>query len=262
MDEVRTGNAMSEAASILQTPKWPRSCSSPDAQQIINLAVREITRERSSIDLRSASDLYLLLHGLACRYKRSPDGRHAITGFFLRGDVLDIDSLWLHPDDTQIIVLTRSKLAVLPRQAVLRLMERSPQTSLAIWRQSLAHHLIAKQWAINVGIRSALERTAHLLCEIFCRLQALGDVDGNTCEFPLHQSDLADALAITPVHLNRTLMYLRRTALITLRNRRLTIHDFSALQRLAGFDSDYLALEPSQGLRPVLHHTRHVVCSR
>ncbi len=44
----------------------------------------------------------------------------------------------------------------------------------------------------------------------------------------------------TSVHINRTLQELRGLGLITLRSRRLTIHDPAALARLAHFDAAYL----------------------
>jgi len=59
--------------------------------------------------------------------------------------------------------------------------------------------------------------------------------------FPLTQDDLADALGLTPVHINRKLQQLRQDQLITLRSKQLIIHDLRSLQQVAGFDSAYLA---------------------
>ena len=59
---------------------------------------------------------------------------------------------------------------------------------------------------------------------------------------PLSQADLADTLGLTPVHVNRVLMQLRHSGLVTLSNRVLTILDLPGLQAMAGFDSSYLHL--------------------
>ena len=72
------------------------------------------------------------------------------------------------------------------------------------------------------------------------RLAAVGLSDGPDCEFPLTQSDLADALGLSTVHINRSLQDLRATQLITLRSKRLTIHDREGLMNLAAFDPSYL----------------------
>jgi hypothetical protein len=59
-------------------------------------------------------------------------------------------------------------------------------------------------------------------------------------EFPLRQHEIADALGLTPVHVNRVLQEFRTSRLITLERRRLTIHDVWGLQSRAGLTPDYL----------------------
>jgi len=65
------------------------------------------------------------------------------------------------------------------------------------------------------------------------------------CEFPLTQTEIADTLALSTVHVNRTLMELRRSGLITLRDKQLTLHHLPGLEAAAGFNSGYLHLEAS-----------------
>jgi CRP-like cAMP-binding protein len=94
-----------------------------------------------------------------------------------------------------------------------------------------------------LGQRTAFERVAHILCELFLRLRAIGITDGSTCEFPVTQVDLADATGLSAVHLNRTLQELRAADLIVLRGKLLTIPDLPALQAAALFNPNYLHLE-------------------
>ncbi|MBV8702057.1 MAG: winged helix-turn-helix domain-containing protein, partial [Bradyrhizobium sp.] len=95
-------------------------------------------------------------------------------------------------------------------------------------------------WAVNIGRRDALERVAHLLCEVFERLKLVGLVEGNSCAFPVTQMDLADASGLSIVHLNRTLQELRAAGLIILRERMLTINDLDALKDAGLFNPTYL----------------------
>jgi CRP-like cAMP-binding protein len=99
---------------------------------------------------------------------------------------------------------------------------------------------VARELLVSLGQRTALERTAHLLCEMFWRLRAVGQTRGFTCELPFTQTELADTLGLSAVHVNRTLQELRRSELIVLRERELTINDLARLQALALFDPDYL----------------------
>jgi CRP-like cAMP-binding protein len=110
----------------------------------------------------------------------------------------------------------------------------------ALWCWALADNSIQREWVLNIGRRVALERVAHLLCEIVERLRPVGLWDGKSCAFPITQMDLADATGLSVVHLNRTLQELRASGLIILRERLLTIHDLDALKNTGLFDPNYL----------------------
>jgi hypothetical protein len=84
---------------------------------------------------------------------------------------------------------------------------------------------------------------AHLFCELFLRLRAVGRTSGNSCELPVTQAELADTLGLSTVHVNRTLQDLRAENLIILRGKVLTIPDLDALQRAAMFNPNYLHLQ-------------------
>ena len=87
-----------------------------------------------------------------------------------------------------------------------------------------------------------MERLAHLLCELFVRLQTAGLTNGNSCEFPLTQNDLGEATGLSSVRVNRTLRELREANLIVLKDRTLRITDIVALKRHAMFNANYLHL--------------------
>ncbi len=95
---------------------------------------------------------------------------------------------------------------------------------------------------------ASFERLGHLLCELFERLHAVGLVREGTFELPLTQPDLADTLALSAVHVNRTLMELRRSGLVSFQSKQLVIHDYGLLQRAAGFDAQYLYLTSPAGI--------------
>ena len=88
----------------------------------------------------------------------------------------------------------------------------------------------------------ALERLAHLFCEIACRMDAVGLGAGGRYEMPLTQAEIGDLLGLSVVHVNRTLQQLRSTGALTLRARRLVVHDFELLRKIGEFDPSYLGL--------------------
>jgi CRP-like cAMP-binding protein len=180
---------------------------------------------------------FLILEGWGLRYKELDEGRRQILAFLLPGDVcVNFPGV---PLSHGIGSLTALRYGAIP----LRHLEQraSPALAGALWRKQLAASAIQLEWLANGG-RPAYEATAHLLCELFARAQAAGLAEGSCCEFPATQFDLACALGLTSVHVNRTLQQLRRDGLIELRGRRLCVTDSKGLREAAQFDRTYLHL--------------------
>ena len=213
-------------------------------------AIERITRSQREVgprrDLIREGDpprhVYLMLDGWACRYKTLPDGRRQIVAFFIPGDFCDLNVYILREMDHSVSAITRLKVAEIAREDMDRLTVERPRITQALWWAELVNASIQREWILNVGQRSAYERIAHLLAELYVRLECVGLTNGKGCEFPLTQSDLADATGLTPVHVNRTLQELRRAGLIVLHGRTLTIPDLDALKDAALFNANYLHL--------------------
>jgi CRP-like cAMP-binding protein len=185
----------------------------------------------------------LILEGFACRYKSLEDGRRQIVAFFVPGDLCDARMFVLRRMDHSIGALSPVRLAEIPSEVFLALGEGSPRLRQALWWNALVEEATAREWILNVGQRTATERMAHLLCELFLRLKAVGLATGDSCELPITQAELADALGLSTVHTNRTLQELRSMQLITLSRKSLVILDFEALQRTALFNPGYLHMD-------------------
>jgi CRP-like cAMP-binding protein len=165
-----------------------------------------------------------------------------MLAFLLPGDVCDLNSFVLERTDHSILALTDVTVARLTPEAVEELTDGHPRLLRALWWAQLVDQAITREWVMNTGQRTALERTAHLLCELFWRLRAVGQTRGDTCELPITQIELGDTLGLSSVHVNRMLQELRREGLIVLRDRELVIADLELLQSAALFDPGYLHL--------------------
>lgn len=221
---------------------------SADDKQVLNdLARGRVRRVGPREDIIGEGDrpqhVRLILSGHACRYKMLEDGRRQIMAFFLPGDLCDLRIFILRQMDHSIASVSSALLTELARDTVLELTERYPRITRAFWWTTLVDAAISREWTVNVGQRTATERLAHLLCELFYRLRAVGLTEANACELPITQLELADALGLSVVHTNRVLQDLRTQGLIALRNGILTIPDLDALQTVALFDPNYLHLE-------------------
>lgn len=188
----------------------------------------------------SGTHISLLLSGFACGCRVLPDGRRQIISYLIPGDLCDPRLLILPTAGHTVSTLTAANVVLFVREALLDLCSRHQRLGRALCWLALQEEMIAREWLVNIGQRTALERLAHLLCEIFTRMQTVGLTDGGRCELPLTQVELADTLALSTVHVNRTLQELRRQGLVSLSGGMLEIHDLGALQSLAMFAADYL----------------------
>ncbi|CAO4137885.1 Crp/Fnr family transcriptional regulator [Methylorubrum extorquens] len=189
------------------------------------------------------SQCCLILDGWACRYKLLGDGRRQILSFHVIGDVPDLQSLHVHTMDHGLATLTKAKVAFIPHENLLDLTLRHPSVGTLLWRATLIDAAIFRQWMVGMGRRSAFEQVAHLFCELYLKLQAVRLAEHYRCPLPVTQIDLADALGLTSVHINRVLKEMRGRSLITLRGHTLVIDAWDELLRVAEFDPIYLQLE-------------------
>ncbi len=191
-----------------------------------------------------SSSVRFIQQGFAYRYICLPDGRQQITSLLVPGD--SCDSLALAAPNTEhgICALTTVTFSEIKRPVLVSLVENNPRIAVALWRSFLLTEAMLYERIASLGQRSAKERLAHFLCEVFFRCRAVGLTSGLQCGLPLSQGDLGDTLGLSLVHTNRSLMALRADRLIKLEARLLTILDLSRLQETAHFNPKYLQLQP------------------
>jgi CRP-like cAMP-binding protein len=192
--------------------------------------------------------VFVLQAGLACRYRILGDGRRQITSFLIPGDICDLHVFLLRKMDHSIAAITRVLLANIAWAEVMDLTFDRPRIATALWRSGLQEEAILRERIVALGRRDARGRVAYLLCELFWRHKLIGLVEDQCVTLPLTQNELADALGLTPVHVNRVLQEFRRTKLLSLEQRWLVLHDLGRLQRIAEIKEDYLHLGGAPGI--------------
>lgn len=214
-------------------------------------ALQNLTRNFHFVDARrdlvTEGDepryVYLILDGWACRYKQLRDGKRQIVALFVPGDFCDVHVYILSQMDHSIGAITRLKVATITPEEMNALAAQRPRITQALWWHELVSAAVQREWTLNLGHRSAYERLAHMLVELYLRLQAVGRARDGRCDFPLTQNDLADATGLTAVHVNRMLQELRRDGLIELERKQLQILDMPRMMEAAMFKPNYLHLD-------------------
>lgn len=213
-----------------------------DALSRLPLMVRDLRAGQDFVrDGDRPSQCCTILEGFAFRYKNLEGGRRQIFAFHTPGDTPDLQSIHLSVMDHSLGALTKCKVASIPHDAVRTLIRAHPRIGEVLWRDTLIDAAIFREWMVGIGRRDAYARIAHLFCELFARLQLIGLTEGNSCEMPLTQAEIGDALGLSTVHVNRSLQALRGDGLIRAhQHSTLTILDWEGLKAAGEFDPTYL----------------------
>ena len=185
----------------------------------------------------------LLIDGMLCRFKDVRSGERQITELHLAGDFADLHSFTLKRLDHDIMSLTPCRVAMVPHERLREITERHPHLTRVYWFMTNLDAAIQREWTLSMGRRPAIARIAHLLCELYVRLEIVGLTRGLSFDCPLTQTDIAECVGLTSVHVNRTLQVLRRRKLIEFKRGQVTISDWDGLRGVAEFNADYLYLE-------------------
>ena len=184
--------------------------------------------------------MFIFLKGWGFRYKLLPEGGRQILAFLLPGDFCDMHTGVLDEMDHSISTVTTSLVAAVDRNVMDEFMGRSLAITKAFWLMQLVDLGVARSWIASMGRRSSEERVAHLMCEMFVRTRTNNTVLKEECAMPISQIMLADALGLTPVHVNRVLRKFKNAGVMRLSAGKLVISDIEELTRIAGFDETYL----------------------
>lgn len=193
----------------------------------------------------------LLVSGFAFRHKLAGNGSRQIMSIHMKGDLVDLQNSLLGVADHNVQMITAGTIALIPVQAIRDIAFRYPAIGMAMWYETLVEGSIFREWILNVGRRDAFTAIAHLLCEFALRMEMAELGDSVSYELPLTQEQLADAVGLTSVHVNRTLMRLEAEGHIRRSKRTIEIDDWQTLAKVADFEPRYLHLygpDPRPGL--------------
>jgi CRP-like cAMP-binding protein len=184
----------------------------------------------------SSEHLYTVLNGWAFRYKMLDDGRRQILNYALPADMVGLQGALMREMEHSVEALTPLVLCVFPRAKLWDLYNRFPSLAFDVtWLAAREEQLIDEN-LLSLGRRTALERTAFLLLNLFARAEEAGLTKNGTIQFPFTQQHLADTLGMSLVHTNKTLKRLYASNAIRWKDRTFEMVDRAALVRIAGDD--------------------------
>jgi len=181
---------------------------------------------------QSAEDVPILCEGWAFRYYQLPDGGRQILRFLLPGDLVFPGALISDQPSFPAKALTDVQVSRLARAEIRRRCLSDQEVMFAVFNSLAENGRDAYLLLIALGQRPADARIAHLLLSLMQRITAQRVITDHRYPCPLRQQHIADAVGLTPVHVNRVLSQFRERGILTLAQGILEVGNVPELERI------------------------------
>jgi CRP-like cAMP-binding protein len=192
------------------------------------------------VEGRTYRTLFIVMEGVAIRYRILRDGRRHVLNVVLPGDVAGITACFFESSLYSVRTITDTWVSPVPLTRVMNLFHTHPQLAAKIFWSFSCEAAIYAEHLIAIGRRNARERVAHFLLELLARLQAVRLADERSFCLPLTQELIADALGLSIPYVNQVLRSLRDDDLVRVKDKVIVINDVEALSALVDFERSYL----------------------
>ena len=213
--------------------------------QAFRETVQQLPAGRAIIpEFKTSPRLFTLYSGWAFRYKTLSDGRRQILNFLVPGDFIGLQEEFADGATHGVEALTNVQLCVFPREGLWELYRDDPQLGYDITWLAAREESMVDDNLLTAGRRTAIERVAMLLVQLYRRAERVGLAPEGRIAFPFNQQHIADALGLSLVHTNKTLRRLARLGLHSIEDGQLTMHDPRGLESMADYYQQPLRRPP------------------
>ncbi|RUR41359.1 Crp/Fnr family transcriptional regulator [Vreelandella populi] len=187
-----------------------------------------------------AKEFCTLHSGWAYSYRHLESGDRQILEIYLPGDIIGLREFAFSQRLENVCMITDGVVCHFPHKRLLEIFRQSVPLTSVVFAIASRHQALVTERLVTLARRSARQKTAHFLYEMYLRLrQTNGDID-RQFRLPLSQEQLADILGLSPVHVSRTFSLLSEEGLVFRDRHNVTIPDLKALAAAGEFDDCYL----------------------
>lgn len=218
-----------------------------DIVALLQAAEMEIRHYRAGQEIFSIGDTpqhpMIIESGWACHQQLMPDGARQISQILMPGDIIDdVTLLRGGRASTSVAALETATVQPLDRERLQEAVRMRPDLAQAfVWIIVQGENMLREHIG-RIGRRDAAQALGHLFCELMARGEMAGLNDGDSLRMPLRQSEMADYLGLTPVHVSRMMTRLRDSGYVDLERGRLRLPDRKGLIAFSHFSPGYLTV--------------------
>nr|WP_163500710.1 Crp/Fnr family transcriptional regulator [Halomonas socia] len=195
-----------------------------------------------------ATEFCTLRTGWAYSYRYLENGNRQILEVYLPGDIIGLSEFAFSQRLAGVQMIEDGVVCHFPHACMLELFRQSTTLTSVLFAISSRQQALLTERLVNLARRSARQKLAHFLLEMYVRLRQTEPDGGAAFRLPLSQEQLADILGLSPVHVSRTFSALGEDDLVHRDRHQLLIPDMEALAHEGEFDQCYLI----DSLRPLL----------
>lgn len=178
---------------------------------------------------------FIVNRGWACRFIDHSNGARQIIDYYLPGDIISPFALVMPRANYSVASISCLHVSVFKPDALIDLCTAQPKLGLRYLEMLGWQDAMLVEMTTGIGWRTAYQRTAYLLLNLFERLKLVGMTVDNTFLAPLRQQMLADTLGLSTVHMNRTIKKLREDELIRIEPNIVKLLDIDRLKQLTEY---------------------------
>lgn len=161
-----------------------------------------------------------------------PSGRRQIFSFLLPGDLVSAGILFDSRVTHDVEAITPVSYRAFDRGGLWERLLTCPKILSSFVNDCAEEKHRLDELVLDLGRRKASQRVARLILELMDRVTGHGAVREQTFNFPLRQSQIADATGLTAAYVNQVLKEFRKRRLIRFEKRSMTVLDSAKLRRM------------------------------
>ncbi len=191
--------------------------------------------ERVVVEARDSEELFVLQSGWCYASTLLDGGARQILRIHHPGDIVNFSCLAWSRVAATITAATEAEVSPFPRQMLADIFAGQARLAALLFGVSTVENIALSDRLKSLGRTDGRARIATLLLELLSRQQLTEGGSSDTLELFLSQAEIADAVGLTKVHVNRLLKEMTETGLIQRNGRHVEVPDKDALVRISGF---------------------------
>lgn len=172
-------------------------------------------------------------------YRLSKEGDEIVTGFHLPGELIGLDAIGdgRHPEFA--VALEDSRYCEIPYRDFHKILDESPELNELMLKLLSADMAETRELLVVIGRMDARARVATFLVNLSRRLARRGE-DGMRFRLSMDRRDLANYLSLTIETVSRTLSWMQKDGMLSVRGKLVQIEHIDSLLETAGREHEDL----------------------